>query len=226
MNAKIGFKLQVTATLEFQSLHNWCYQLMWLFSSAPDDPEDDTVIEKHCAEGLYSAVQSLMYALRTEDEEAQQNGAHPIIQSAKRWMIRRLSELKLANGKPCVPIAMENAHLIDFVWSNDEQAKPKTIVGGYTSRGTLGALWVLRRPLACCWLVLGDTENHNDLSGQWYDKWPHNTCVDSPIFWWLRERFLPMLVNQSNRGVFWTWHRRRIKTANSFRTRFKYKCTP
>jgi hypothetical protein len=45
MNAKTGFKLQVTATLEFQSLYDWCYLTRWLFSGAPDYPEDNTVIE-------------------------------------------------------------------------------------------------------------------------------------------------------------------------------------
>jgi hypothetical protein len=56
MNAKIGFKLQVTATPGFHSLYDWCFQMMWLFSGAPEDPEDDTVIEKHGGEALYSAV--------------------------------------------------------------------------------------------------------------------------------------------------------------------------
>jgi len=31
MNAKIGFKLQVTATPGFHSPKDWCYQAMWLF---------------------------------------------------------------------------------------------------------------------------------------------------------------------------------------------------
>jgi len=69
MNAKIGFKLQVTATLGFNSLYDWCFQTMWLFSGAPEDPEDDTVMGKHGAKALYSAVESLMHAIWTEDEE-------------------------------------------------------------------------------------------------------------------------------------------------------------
>ena len=50
MNARIGFKLQVTATPGFHSLYDWCFQMMWLFSGAPEDPEDETVTEKHSAE--------------------------------------------------------------------------------------------------------------------------------------------------------------------------------
>jgi hypothetical protein len=46
MNAKIGFKLQVTATLGFHSLYDWCFQTMWLFSGTPEDPEDDTVMDQ------------------------------------------------------------------------------------------------------------------------------------------------------------------------------------
>jgi len=52
MNAKIGSKLQVTATPVFHSLDVWCFQTMMLFSGAHDDQEDDTVMEsmvlRHC----------------------------------------------------------------------------------------------------------------------------------------------------------------------------------
>jgi len=139
MNAKIGFKLQVTATPGFHSLSNWCFQTMWLFSGAPDDPEDDTVMEKHRAEALYSAVKGLMHAIWTENEEAQQDAAHQMIQIAKPWMISRWLGSKLANGNPLVRIPKENAHQIDLEWTEDEQAKLKTLVERYTLRGASGA---------------------------------------------------------------------------------------
>jgi len=44
---KIGFTLHVLATLGFHSVYGWCYQTLWLFLGAPEDPEDDTVMEKH-----------------------------------------------------------------------------------------------------------------------------------------------------------------------------------
>jgi len=44
--------------------------------------------------------------------------------------------------------------------------------------------------------VLGDTEDRNNVSGQWHDEWPLDTWVESPIFRWLRETFLPMLVKE------------------------------
>jgi len=119
-----------------------------------------------------------------------------MIQIAKPWTMRRCSESKLANGKPLVRIPKENAHLIDFEWTEDEQAKLKALVEGSTSRGASGAWRVHRWRLACFSLVLGDTEDRNDVSGQWYDEWPLDTWVDSPIFRWLRETFLPMLVNE------------------------------
>jgi hypothetical protein len=81
-NAKIGFKLQVTATLGFHSLDDWCYQTMWAFSGGSEDPEDVTVMEMHSMEALYSAVKSLMHAIRTEDQDAQQDAAHRMIQIA------------------------------------------------------------------------------------------------------------------------------------------------
>jgi len=38
--------------------------------------------------------------------------------------------------------------------------------------------------------------DRNDISEQWYNEWPLDTWVDSPIFQPLRETFLPMLVNE------------------------------
>jgi len=42
IDARLGFKHQVTATPGFHSLYDWCYQMMWLFSGASEDPEDVT----------------------------------------------------------------------------------------------------------------------------------------------------------------------------------------
>jgi hypothetical protein len=63
INAKIGFKLQVTATPGFHSLYDWCYQTMWLFSDAPEDREDDIAMDPHGGDELYSPVKSLMHAI-------------------------------------------------------------------------------------------------------------------------------------------------------------------
>jgi len=126
-----------------------------------------------------------MHAIRTEDEDAQHDAAHRMILIAKPRTIRRWSELKLVNGKPLVQILKEHAHLVDLEWTEDEQAKPRTLVKRYTSRGASGAWRVHRWWLACYSVVLGDTEDRNDISGQWYNKWPLDTWVDSPIFRWL-----------------------------------------
>jgi hypothetical protein len=75
-NTRIGFKLQVTATPGFHSLYDLCNQVMWLYSSEPEDPEDETVMEEHDADALCSAVKSLIHAIRTEDEDAQYADAH------------------------------------------------------------------------------------------------------------------------------------------------------
>jgi len=153
-------------------------------------------MEKHGADALYSAVKSVMHAIQTEDQEAQQDAAHRMIQIAKPWTMRRWSESKLANGKPLVRIPKENAHLVDLEWTEDEQAKLKTLGERYTSRGASGAWRVHRWCLACFSLVLGDTKDRNDVSGQWHDEWPLDTWVDSPIVRWLRDTFLPMLVKE------------------------------
>ena len=117
MNARIAFKLQLTATPGFNSLYDWCFQTMWLFSGAPEDPEDDTVIKRKGAKALYSAVKSLMHAVRTGDQDAQQDAANRMIQIAKPWTMRSWSELKLANRKPLCRMRKENAHLVDLEWT-------------------------------------------------------------------------------------------------------------
>jgi hypothetical protein len=155
---------------------------MWLFPGAPEDPEDDTVMEMHSADALYSAVKSLIYAIQTEDNYAQPDMAYQMIQIDKPWKIRRRSESKLANGKPPVQIPKENAYHVDLKWTAAEQAKLKTLGERYTLRGTSGARRVHQWWLACFSSVLGDTKNRNDVSAQWYNEWPLNTRVDSPIF--------------------------------------------
>jgi hypothetical protein len=85
-----------------------------------------------------------MQAIRTEDEEAQQEAAHRIIQIAKRWMIRWWSESKLANGKPLLWIPIKHSHHIYLEWTEDEQAHLKTLVERYTLQGASGTWRVLR----------------------------------------------------------------------------------
>jgi hypothetical protein len=119
-----------------------------------------------------------------------------MIQFAKPWTFRRGSESKLCNGKPLVRTPKENAQLIDLKWTEEEQAWLKTIVDRYTSRCASRAWRVHRGLLASFALLLGDTEDRNDVSRQWHHEWPLETWVESLIFQWLRETFLPMLVNE------------------------------
>jgi hypothetical protein len=82
------------------------------------------------------------------------------------------------------------------VCTEEEQAHLKTPAERYTSQGASGAWRVHRWRLAFVLLVLGDTEDRNDVSRQWHDEWPLETSVESLIFQWLRETFLPMLVKE------------------------------
>jgi len=56
---------------------------MLLFSGVPDDSEDHTPMEQYGAEALYSAVKSLMDAIRTENTAAQHDVAERTVQIAK-----------------------------------------------------------------------------------------------------------------------------------------------
>ena len=135
---RIGFQLQVTATPQFDSLYDWCYQAIWLCAGAPEDQEADTVMEMHGADSLYSTVKSLMHDIRTADQDTQQDVAHRMIQIAKPWTIRRSSESTLGNGYLRVRIPKGNVHLVDLEWTDDKEATLKTLVERYTLRGASG----------------------------------------------------------------------------------------
>jgi hypothetical protein len=83
----------------------------------------------------------------------------------------------------------------DLEWIEEEGDKQKTLVERYTSQDASGAWRVHKWWLACFSLVLGDTEDRNDISRQWNDDWPLDRWVDSPIFRSLRDTFLPKLAN-------------------------------
>jgi hypothetical protein len=139
-------------------------------------------MEMHGADALYSLVKSLMHGIWTEDEEAQHHAAHRMIQISKPWMIRRWSESKLANRKPPVKILKENAHRVDLQLTEEEQVTQNTVFERYTSQVAAGAWRVHRWWLACFSLVLGVTDDWNDVSGRWENPWPLDTWAHCPIF--------------------------------------------
>jgi len=154
------------------------------------------VMEMHSTDALNSSVKRLMHVISAEDNDTQQNAAPQMIQIPTPWMIRRWSELKHTNKKPLVRIQKENEHLVDLEWTEDEQAKLETLVERFTSRGASGAWRAHRWQLVCSSLVLRDTEDWDEVSGQWYDELALDTWVDSLIFQLLRVTFLPMLVKE------------------------------
>jgi len=195
MKATTGFKLQVTATPGFHWLYDQCYQMTWLFSGAPGDPGVDSVMQNDGTEALYSAVKSVVLAIRTEDRKAQQHATHWMIQVTKPWTISGWSDSILAYVELFVRVPKYNAHRIAPQWTVEAQSELKTPVERYTSQGASGVWGVHTWGLAWFPLVLGDTKVPNDISGQWYDNWPLDTWADSPIFWSLRDPFLWFLVN-------------------------------
>jgi len=109
---------------------------------------------------------------------------------------KEVVRIELHNGKPLVWIQNQNPHLIDFEWTEDMQAKLKTLEKSYTSVSASGTSRVHGGWLACCSLVLGDNNDLNNISRHWYNEWPLNTSVDSPITRWLRPRFWQNIVNE------------------------------
>jgi hypothetical protein len=103
-----------------------------------ENREDDTVMEYHGVEALYSTMKSLIHAIQTEDQTAEQNAVHWMLHIVKPWMIRRWFKLKLANAKPQVPIPKETANLIHSNWTKKEQVKLNTLMEEDSSSGVLG----------------------------------------------------------------------------------------
>jgi hypothetical protein len=112
--------------------------MIWLVSGASEHPVDNTGMEKHSAEALYSGAKSLMHAIWTKDEEAQQDVAPRMIQISKPSMIRQWSQLKLGNIEPLVRIPKQNAHLIDLVETEAKHVHQKTVVEKYNASGSSG----------------------------------------------------------------------------------------
>jgi hypothetical protein len=66
-------------------------------------------------------------------------------------------------------IPKENAYLVVFEWTDDEQAKLNIQVESHTSLGVSGAQRVHRRWLACFSLLSEDMKDYNNVTGKWYD---------------------------------------------------------
>jgi len=190
MNVTIAFRLQVTATPGFDSLYVLCYQKLWQFSAVPGHSEDDAVVDKHDAEDLYCCLLSMVHAIRTEDSQAAQNAVHWMIPIAMPWMMRRCSELTLANGKCDIYILYVNRNLFDHEWTDAEQAKFKILVQSFTSQSTAWAWRDNHCWLAGCLPLLGDTEVCINHSIQW-------TMNCHPILW------LTLLLSHGWERDFW-----------------------
>jgi len=118
------------------------------------------------------------------------------IQVPKLSTIHMWSKLKLANRIPLIRIPKEKAFLIKIQWTGNQQPELKTLVERFTLWRASVAGRIQTWQLACCSWVLGDTEDRNDSSGQWYDSWPLDTWEDCVILWWLRDAILPMVVKE------------------------------
>jgi hypothetical protein len=108
---------------------------MWQFAGVSEVSEDETMMEMHSADTLYSALKCLMHAILTEHKDAQQDAEHRMITIRMPWMIRRSPGSQFAHGRPLVGLLEVNAHLVDLEWTKDKQAKLKSIVERYTSWG-------------------------------------------------------------------------------------------
>jgi hypothetical protein len=128
----------------FHSLYYWCFQPRWLFSGAPENPEDETVLENHCAKARNSAVNSGMHTIQANHNDTPQDAAHQLIHIATHWTRRGCPESKLAYGKPLDGLLKENTHLFDLECTVHWQTTLITIEERFTSRRVFGAWWVYR----------------------------------------------------------------------------------
>jgi len=128
MNLRIGFKLQVAAMLGFHSLYHWCFYMMWLFSGAPEDPEDNSVMDKNHRDASCPSVKSTMDAVQTHDEATPQGAPWRMIPSTKPCLRARCIELKLANGTALAQIPSDKTFLTHLECTWDPRTKQMTLV--------------------------------------------------------------------------------------------------
>lgn len=70
MNTADRFRVRVTAILRCQSHFVQCCQLLWIFLTAPKDPELYNIQTNHSAATLHSAVKSIIHTIMTGDEKS------------------------------------------------------------------------------------------------------------------------------------------------------------
>jgi hypothetical protein len=95
-------------------------------------------METHGAETLYYAVNSLMLVIWAEDEEAQLDKAHWMVQTATCQMIWKQLECQLLNGNPLMCVLKGNLYLVDLELTKVDQARLKALVEAYISQCDCG----------------------------------------------------------------------------------------
>ena len=121
MEAKIGFKVQVTATPAYHSLQDWTNISRWLFVS-PNEVEMPDSVSYHSPIALAKAVANVQCTVsKALPSDKQQAAAQAMIEVIYPCTISRSMESKLASGKPLVAIPTEIVHQVTLELTLEEQ---------------------------------------------------------------------------------------------------------
>ena len=200
MEAKIGFKVQVTATPAYHSLRDWTNISRWLFV-IPNEVEIPDSVSYHGPIALAKAVANVQRAVsKALPSDEQQAAAQAMIEVIRPWTIRRWTESKLASGAPLVAIPTEIVHQVTLEWTPEEQEHLAAVVKRLKEQALTDLRGgVARRvhhwQLACFSFPLEEEgDRHGD--NKWREEWDAANFVEGPVFRWLRD-FMGDLMTRS-----------------------------
>jgi hypothetical protein len=199
-DAQIGFKIQVTATPAYHSLADWGNTSSWLFH-IPAVVQDEGELIHHGPRAMIRAVRELEQAVKHQESLAEQKeAAMRLIDVARPWTIRRWAESRLASGAPLANIPQEEIHHVRLQWTPEEQEQLSTVVQRLQAERLTherGVAWRVHRWQLACFSFPLEDEGDRYASGEWREQWGDlNNFEAGPIFRWLRDEFMPRLIQE------------------------------
>ena len=172
MEAKIGFKVQVTTTPAYHSLRDWTNISRSLFD-IPNEVEMPDSVSYHGPIALAKAVANVQREVsKALPLDKQQAAAQAMIEVVRPWTIRRWTESKLESGAPLVAIPTEIIHQVTLEWTPEEQEHLAAVAKRLKEQALTDLCgWVVWRvhrwQLACFTFPLKKVIAMVTISGRW-----------------------------------------------------------
>ena len=187
MEAKIGFKVQVTSTPAYHLLQDWRNISRWLFV-IPNEVEMPDSVSYHGPIALAKAVANVQRGVsKALQSDEQQAAAQMMSEVIRPWTIRRWTESKLVSGTPLMAIPTEIVHQVTLKWTSEEDEHLAAVVKSLKEQALTdmraGLAWRVHR-----WQLTYlpfSMEEEGDRSGdsKWREGWDAANCVMGPVFY-------------------------------------------